>query len=312
MASPDLEIEKLALFSYKGAGGSIVMECASDENSKEKGKCVFTDKDLKPSLKDIFRENIAGTGLPKGILCVELGKSARVHRFSQSNTKSICDKIRNDAPDEEFRSNAQALAEMYRNTPKSQAAVLYIFKIRVFENSFLVIYSSEYTENVATFSTVDIIKSLTGVFSQELRKGILYPYVDSDGVTHKDKAKVYQKENYADYWWKFLDLEKSESDEEVLIREICEEEDEKGERIEIDKVQVRDYTKKEPVKRKAHTALVCDTVEIRMEFGDLYKRVIPTKKDGQIRIVIMGKRCFLRVTGFEPRDIKEYENYSTI
>lgn len=311
MADSALEIEMLALFSYKGAGSSIEMISVFDEESKQK-KYVFTSTDLRQPLKDIFKENIAGTRRPKGILHAKLGKSARRHPFPENTTRSICDRVRITTDENIFKSNAETLAEMYCNAPKSQAAVLYIFKVRISGNDFLVIYSSEYTENIATFSTEEIIKSLTDVFSQELKKGILYPNLDSKGVPQKNEAKVYQKEYYADYWWEFLNLEKSESDEEILIREICEEEDRKGGKIEIDKAQVRTYTSTEPVKKKAHTTLVCDTVEIRMKFGDLYERVIPTKKDGQIRIVIIGERCFLRVTGFDPRDIKEYEDYAPI
>ena len=122
----------------------------SIKKSKQE-KCVFTSAYLRQPLEDIFKENIAGTGRPRGILYAKLGKSARRHLFPVNTASSICDMVRTTIDKKIFESNA----------------------------------------------------------------------------------------------------------------------------------------------------------------GDLYERVIPTKKDGQIRIVIIGERCFLRETGFEPRHIKEYENYDT-
>lgn len=303
MAEFDPDIEMLAIFSHRGAGNDIKKRSILEGSELN---------DVIPGFENLLKQKIMGEGQIKGILNVERGTNARIHRFSNGTVRSVCEGMRQAGNLGSFELYAKDLAKKYQNTPRSQSAVLNFLRVQMLGKRFIVIFFFEYPKDVATFSETGIIRFLSGVFSQEMKKGIIYPYRDSKGLLHTDRAKVYQKENYADYWWKFFDLQEAESNEEILIREIREEETARRTRIEIDRAHVTGYVEDEEEKAGSRVSLICDDIVIRSEFGRLYDRIIPTRKNGKIRIVVKGESCLLKVPGFESRDIKDYEDYDEI
>jgi hypothetical protein len=295
-----LEIERLALFSCKRADRVLEKKWILSINEL---------REINKELENVFRDNITGTIRSTGILNSPLGNTARIHNFSSDSVRSICEKLLD--PSEDFESNTEQLARKYYDTKRSQGAAIFIFVIRMPPNSFVIVYSSEYIKDIASFSNEKIIETLRDVFSRGLKKGIVYPYITPSGDLQDNRAKVFQRGHYAEYWWRFFDLEKELSNKEILIRTFFKDEEERKASIQFNLAYVRNIATRATVTTKVPVTIIIDGVEIELPFGGLYDTVIPAIKDGEKRIVIIGDPSF-KLSSNQFREIKEYRDYDRI
>ena len=187
--------------------GIAVFFCRKSENVFERTMTLTLEelKMLDKKIEKIFRENIIGTPRFKGILNNVLGRSTRIHRFSDKSILSIFRELLEN--NEVFEENATKLARGYYNFKKSHSTAIFIFTIRAFSHRYVVVYSSGYLESVARLSEEGNIEDYREVSFTDLKKSIIYPYQSVNGKLHYDKAKVSQKGSYATYWLRAFGLE---------------------------------------------------------------------------------------------------------
>lgn len=289
-----LRIERLAIFSSKRAEKVFKVR----RNLSMRG-LVRVNRNL----ADVFRNVIKGTRKGIGIIDHAPGRNVRAHTFSSAAVKTLCDGIRHSSSRRDFGINALKLARMYYKTKMSRGAALFIFKIIIQNESFVVIYSSEYLENTAGFSTRRIIESLTDVFIQGFKKGIVYPFIDLKGNINPERVLVIQKESYAEYWWKFMNLNENMSREKTLDKQVIDDEKKLKKEVIFDKQYVTSICKN-PKIGNSFVSIVCDTIEIKLRMNQLYTDVVPEVVNGNGRIVIKKGNCRIRVPRGESRRIK--------
>jgi hypothetical protein len=300
MVSKRVKIQKLAVFSCKKRPDVI------------DGEKLLTSEELKNinrELRDDFQRNIMGSKKDRGIWNSDPGnKKVRIHDFSD---ESILDTFRNLLnKDENFMENSTALADRYVKTKQSQSAAIFIFKIRVPPNSYIVIYSSQYLGGVLRLSdTKKMIERIKNVFSTGLLKGLIYPY-EVDGELNHNSAKVFQNRGpYADYWWKAFGLKEESLGENALIVFLTEYEKETGEKMRLTKESIGEIIQKDGTIANLDIILKCDKVEIQTTFGELHRKVIPVTRDDEKMILAKGKNISVRVGKYGSIEFQDNEGY---
>lgn len=281
-----MEIERLALFSCKGKPKKSVTK-----------KKIFTSKELRRMSKELektFRENIAGEGRPLGIKNIEPGEYTRIHSFSDQSVLSIFRELL--VNDKTFEDNAAELARRYCNAANSREAVIFVFTVKISPHRNVIVYSSKYLDSIAGFSEDRILEILEEVFDKGVKKGIIYPCDAPGGKLDPGKAKVHQTGGYATYWWKAFGLNEELSDKEILEKTLKKtiEEGKPNAAFQFDEKCVNKIADEESEATDSEITLSCSNVKISVRFNQLYKDVIPAKKNGEERIVIKGGRVSFR------------------
>lgn len=298
MADENVRIRGLAAFSCK----------RSEEVFEERKAPTVEDLEgVSKDLGNLFKTNIMGKGNFRGVWNSLPGENTRIHDFADTSTQSIFRELLGD--EEKFEENATIVARKYYDVEMSRAAAIFIFTIQILPNYYVVIYSSEFLSGAVRFSRDRFIEDIKDVFLRGLKKGLIYPY-EADGVPHYDKVKVYQKKGrYADYWWKAFDLREELSNKEVLLKSFKEREREKKEEIQFDEEYVREIVEEKGDAAASEITLVLDHITISTPFDQLYRKVIPVKKDGEEGFVVKDGKVFIKISKNKFREFKPEEGY---
>lgn len=304
MPHENIEIQKLALFSCKKDQDPAVIDRKEFFKTEE-------IESINEDLKSIFRDNTMGKGRFRGVWNSVPGKkNTRVHDFENKSALEIFKALLDD--NQNFDDKSTDLIERYLGTKKSQTAVIFVFKIQIPPNPYIMIYSSEYLGGVLSFSDEEIIEEIKNVFSKGLIKGLLYPY-QADDKLHFDKAKVYQKRGpYAIYWWTSFGLREEPSNEETLAIALNKYEKEQGEKMQFTEKNVGNIIQENKDAANSGVTLECDEIKIHTILNELYGNVIPVTKDDEKMIVIKGEDIFIKIEGYGLIEFESEEGYKKI
>lgn len=264
-------------------------------------------------LENIFMWNIAGTLEKNGILSCPYGKHAQIHNFQGNKAKQYCDDILHpkvsfiSIKDEMkyFKFKVRKLIRLYKNTLNSRGAALFFFLVELYGQHFIVIYSSEYLEDIAQISSQkdQLIDMLEDVFSRDIRKGIIYPYLGHDKSIHEDGVKIFQSEYYATYWWEFFDLKKITFLKESLNETIKKIEENVGKEIIISQKTLEQIYEINGDVKNTMVTLTCDGIKISCPLSKLYTVIQPRLVDGNKEIVIDIEDLYLEISKGNSREI---------
>lgn len=195
--------------------------------------------------------------------------TARLHEFDYSDVdegddhpaKSPLTKLRDG---DEFESNLSNLAERYLRASNSEPGILIAVRFSHKGHELLAIIKAPYEDVYEPDDEVGL-SQISEIIEDELKKGVIYPRVNySLDETRPEEVGIYQKNYYAQHWWKFLGLQETKTNSEVLNEWITEDVEEGEEENPLSEAESID-----------------DFDEIRRDLDD-------EKLEGQVTITISG------------------------
>lgn len=256
--------------------------------------------------------------------------TARLHEFDYSDVeegeehpaKTLLTKLKDG---DEFESNLRKLAERYLRAANSEPGILIAVQFSHKGHELLAIIKAPYEDVYEPDDEVGL-SQISEIIEDELKKGVIYPRVNySLDEARPDEAGIYQKSYYAQHWWKFLGLQDTKTNNEVLnewIVEDVEEGDDENPLSEAQSVDDFDEIQRDldDEKLEGQVTITISGIDIRVRLRDVLERNIFLVNDGSYYVVIPGNEPNVAVTGHGGGDyrkeilenLSEYDSFDDI
>ncbi|GGK83383.1 hypothetical protein GCM10009067_39530 [Haloarcula sebkhae] len=233
--------------------------------------------------------------------------TARLHEFDYSDVagddehqaKSLLTKLKDG---DNFESGLNDLAEQYLKTANSEPGILIAVQFSHKGHELVAIIKAPYEDVYEPDDEVGL-SQISEIIEDELKKGVIYPRVNySLDEARPEETGVYQKNYYAQHWWKFLGLKDTKTNNEVLnewIVEDIEEGDDENPLSEAQSVDDFDEIKRDldDEKLDGQVTITISGIDIRVRLRDVLERNIFLVNDGSYYVVIPGNEPNVAVTG---------------
>ena len=241
--------------------------------------------------------------------------TARLHEFDYENIEtgedhSAKELLTNLQEGANFESNLGDLAERYLRTPNSEPGILMAVRFSHHGHDMLAIIKAPYEDVYEPDDEVGL-SQISEIIEDELKKGVVYPRVNySLGEARPEEVGIYQKNYYAQHWWKFLGLSDTKTSDEILHEWIVEETGEGEEESPLEEVRsVNDFSEAyqslDDEKLEGQVTISISGVEIRVSLRDVLERDIFLIEDGSYYVVIPGNEPNIAVTGHGGGDYRK-------
>jgi hypothetical protein len=255
--------------------------------------------------------------------------TARLHEFDYSDVddgdthpaKSLLANLKNG---NEFESNLSNLAERYLKAANSEPGILIAVQFSHKGHELLAIIKAPYEDVYEPDDEVGL-SQISEIIEDELKKGIIYPRVNySLDEARPEEAGVYQKSYYAQHWWKFLGLQDTKTNNEVLNEWIVEDIEEGDENPLSEAQSVDDFDEirrdLDDERLEGQVTISISGIDIRVRLRDVLERNIFLVNDGSYYVVIPGNEPNVAVTGYGGGDyrkeilesLSEYDSFDDI
>lgn len=256
--------------------------------------------------------------------------TARLHEFDYSDVdegdnhpaKSLLTKLRDG---DEFESNLSNLAERYLKASNSEPGILIAVRFSHKGYELLAIIKAPYEDVYEPDDEVGL-SQISEIIEDELKKGVIYPRVNySLDETRPEEVGIYQKNYYAQHWWKFLGVQDTKTNSEVLnewITEDVEEDEEENLLSKAESIDDFDEIRRDldDEKLEGQVTITISGIDIRVRLRDVLERNIFLVNDGSYYVVIPGNEPNISVTGHGGGDyrkeildnLSEYDSFDDI
>ncbi|MHA1664301.1 MAG: hypothetical protein ACTSVW_00495 [Candidatus Njordarchaeales archaeon] len=198
---------------------------------------------------------------------------AYICEFFKDRSRELLNRIRTCEKDEDFRREANILAEDFRRTlfwPKCYLFIVQFSLTSVLKENFLAVLTTKLTHGALAENPEKIIEQLKKrLIDEKVKKGMIFPHIiqKDDKLTTEYKAKVYEDNpKPAQYFYNFLGLFPPQSPQEVVSEYYQE----------LDKPSFEDFIKylkkKDPrLPNLGKVKLIIDDLEIETTLANLRK-----------------------------------------